>query len=121
MSGPSGGGHAPRGRASQKSSGASSGQAATLTSPSTVPRSPLRAGSGALTLNIFAAFAEDGKEAEDVTVAATGTIFPVSSPFYSSWFSKNMSSGKLSYLPLEPLFPFLPAGNGSLLREAIGL
>ena len=116
MSGPSGGFQAPRGRASQKSSGASSGQAATLASPSTVPRSPLR---GARTPNIFAAFAEDGKEAEDVPVA-TGATFPVSSPFYSNWFSKNMPAGKLSDLPLEPLFPFLPSGNGSLLREALG-
>jgi len=71
MSGSSGGFQAPRGRASQKSSGASSGQAATLASPSTVPRSPLR---GARTPNIFAAFAEDGKEAEDVPVA-TGATF----------------------------------------------
>jgi len=31
-----------------------------------------------------------------------------------------MPAGKLSDLPLEPLFLFLPTGNGSPLREALG-
>jgi hypothetical protein len=67
--------------------------------------------------NIFGALAEDeaGDGAED-----PGPHFSASSPFYSSWFSKNMAARKFGDLPLEPLLEYLPADGGTLFREALG-
>ena len=58
---------------------------------------------------------EAGDGAED-----TGIQFPATSPFFSSWFSKNMAARKFGDLPLEPLLPYLPANDGSIYREALG-
>ena len=67
--------------------------------------------------NIFGALAQDdaGDGAEDPR-----TQFPATSPFFSSWFSKNMAASKFGDLPFEPLLPYLPANDGSLFREALG-
>ncbi len=71
--------------------------------------------------NIFGVFADDGKESEKGNAAEdSGASFPAHSPFFSSWFSKNLADGKFSDLPFEPLVPFLSANGGSLPREALG-
>ena len=120
----SGGGSRSRGRA-------------TLTSPGATvqgAQSPIRAstrgdgrgggaaansatGSDARPSNMFGALAEDGADDGDTD---TGVQFPATSPFFSSWFSKNTAARKLGHLPLEPLLPYLPASDGSLFHEALG-
>jgi hypothetical protein len=66
---------------------------------------------------MFGALAED--EADDGDTD-TGVQFPATSPFFSSWYSKNVAARKLGHLPLEPLLPYLPAQDGSLFHEALG-
>ncbi len=62
--------------------------------------------------NIFGVFADDGKESEKGDGAEdSGASFPAHSPFFSSWFSKNLADGK---------FPYMSANEGSLPREALG-
>ena len=99
MSGSSGSQRASRSRTTPNSSGASTRG----------PRSPIRVVPDPVgarpSNNIFGALAEDeaGDGAED-----PGPQFSASSPFYSSWFSKNMAARKLGDLPLEPLLEYLP-------------
>ena len=99
-------------RASRRSPGA----------PTRAPRSPIRgaANSGSIrpSNNVFGALAEDGKDSGDA--GESSTSFPASSPFFSGWFSKHLADGKLSDLPFEPLVPYLPENDDSLLREALG-
>ncbi len=70
---------------------------------------------------IFGVFADDGKGSEKGDGAEnSGASFPAHSPFFSSWFSKNLADGKFSDLPFEPLVPYLSANEGSPPREALG-
>ena len=111
MSGSSGSQRASRSRNTPTSPGASTRGAR---SPIRVVPDPVGARPSN---NIFGALAEDeaGDGAED-----PGPHFSASSPFYSSWFSKNMAARKFGDLPLEPLLEYLPADGGTLFREALG-
>ena len=80
-------------------------RAATRTTPTSPgvltrgPRSPIRgaadSGSFRPSNNVFGALAEDGKDSGDAA-EDSGTSFPASSPFFSSWFSKHLADGKSS-------------------------
>ena len=111
MSGSSGSQRASRSRNTPNSPGASTRGAR---SPIRVVADPVGARPSN---NIFGALAEDeaGDGAED-----PGPQFSASSPFFSSWFSKNMAARKFGDLPLEPLLEYLPANEGTLFREALG-